>query len=186
MSAQSTASDELDDHGRTDTATDRTAARRLRWGSSLLVVAGLLFTFQGLGTIYRGYFQTRFEPGVHDLGGVTAHELAQQNPAVQSYIDHLAVNLGALMVVGGIAMVALVWFGVRDGQVWAYVTTLVFPVGFLLVTLPVHQTVHFHFDQVLHLGPAGIGTSIVVAGAVLAYLGLQGGEPTTDASEGDR
>ena len=80
------------------------ASRKLRWGSRMLIGTALLFLIQGIGMIYRALIEKRYELGVTDLGGHTATELAEMNPAVQSYIDHLAVNVGGLMIAAGIAM----------------------------------------------------------------------------------
>lgn len=146
---------------------------KLRWGSRLLLATSLLFFIQGLGMIHRAIIENRFELGVTDLGGYTATELAEMNPAIQSYIDHLAVNLGGLMIAAGIAMVALVWYGVRSGQLWALLSVISIPVIYALLGLSVHQTVHFHFDQLVHLGPAGVGIPLLIIGSVLAYQGIQ-------------
>lgn len=149
------------------------ASRKLRWGSRMLIATAILFLIQGLGMIYRALIENRYELGVTDLGGHTATELAETNPAVQSYIDHLAVNLGGLMIAAGIAMGALVWYGVRRGDLWALVTAVSIPTLYALIGLPIHQTVHFDYHQLIHLGPAGIGIPLLITGAVLAFRGLQ-------------
>lgn len=148
-------------------------SRKLRWGSSLLVATAVLFLFQGVGMIYRATIENRYELGVTDLGGHTATELAQTNPAVQSYIDHLAINLGGLMVAAGLAMAAIVWYGVRRGQLWALVTAVMVPTLYALIGLPIHQTVEFEFHQLIHLGPAGLGVPLLLIGAVLSYQGIR-------------
>lgn len=149
------------------------ASRKLRWGSRILIGTALLFLIQGLGMIYRALIEKRYELGVTDLGGHTATELAEMNPAVQSYIDHLAVNLGGLMIAAGIAMGALVWYGVRSGHLWALVTAVLLPTLYALIGLPIHQTVHFDYHQLIHLGPAGIGIPLLIIGAALAYQGIK-------------
>lgn len=149
------------------------ASKKLRWGSRLLVATAVLFLVQGVGMIYRALVENRYELGVTDLGGVTATELAATNPAVQSYIDHLAVNLGGLMIAAGIAMGALVWYGVRSGHLWALAATVLVPTLYGLVGLPVHETVHFDYHQLLHLGPAGLGIPLLAVGAVLASQGIR-------------
>lgn len=186
MVENSAQTDATTDHSRSDRTASPPLEWKLRWGSYLLIASALLFIFQGVSVIARALLDTRFEPGVSDLGGVTAHELANSNPAVQSYIDHLAVNVGGLMLVVGIAMIALVWFGVRNRQLWAYTTTIILPVGYLLIGIPIHQTVHFHFDEVAHLGTVGIGIPLLLAGAVLAYLGLRTNEPVSGAEVTDQ
>lgn len=139
----------------------------------MLLATAFLFLIQGVGMIYRALIENRFELGVTDLGGQTATELAATNPAVQSYIDHLAVNVGGLMIAGGIGMGALVWYGVRSGLLWALLSAIAIPTIYALIGLPIHQTVHFHFDQLIHLGPAGVGIPLLLFGSVLAYQGIQ-------------
>jgi hypothetical protein len=138
----------------------------------MLLATAILFLIQGLGMIYRALVENRYELGVTDLGGHTATELAAMNPAVQSYIDHLAVNLGGLMIAAGIAMGVLVWFGVRSGQRWALATVVLIPTIYGLIGLPIHQTVHFDYHQLIHLGPAGVGIPLLIVGAVLASQGI--------------
>ena len=149
------------------------ASRKLRWGSRMLIGTALLFLIQGIGMIYRALIEKRYELGVTDLGGHTATEFAEMNPAVQSYIDHLAVNVGGLMIAAGIAMGALVWYGVRSGHLWALVTAVLLPTLYALIGLPIHQTVHFDYHQLIHLGPAGIGIPLLIIGATLAYQGIK-------------
>lgn len=146
---------------------------KLRTGSYLLVATAFLFLIQGVGMIYRALISNRYEMGVSHLGDFTAPELAETYPAVQSYIDHLAVNLGGLMIASGIAMGALVWYGVRRGHRWALGASVAIPTLYALFGLSIHQTVHFHFDQIVHLGPAGIGIPLLLVGTLLAYVGLQ-------------
>jgi hypothetical protein len=148
----------------------------------MLLGTAMLFLIQGVGMIYRALVARTYELGVNELGGHTATELAQSNPAVQSYIDHLAVNLGGLMIAAGIVMGALVWYGVRSGHLWALLSAVSIPTVYGLIGMPIHQTVHFHFDQLVHLGPAGIGIPLLLGGAVLAYQGIQAVDSVANAT----
>lgn len=157
-------------------ATDRPSAganAKLRWGSHLIGVAGVLTFAYGVLFLYRTYFTEEFEAGVETLGGVTRPELAASHPEVLSYINHLHVNLAALFLAVGIALVVLAWYGIRRGERWAWTTSIVLPVVFFAFSLPVHQTVEFDFHTLLHMGPAGIGAPVLIAGIVLAHRGLR-------------
>lgn len=167
------------------TATDRPASGnpKLRWGSTLIGLAGLLTFAYGVLFLYRTYFTEEFEAGVATLGGVTRPELAASHPEVLSYVNHLHVNLAALFLAVGIALAALAWFGVRDGQRWALATAVVLPVVFFALSLPVHQTVAFDFHTLAHMGPAALGGPVLVAGVVLAYLGLRDEEGEQGSEE---
>jgi hypothetical protein len=103
------------DSGRSPAASIRT----LRWGANLIAVAGLMFVANGLAMLYRAFFSSGFELGVHALGGVTRAELAGTNHELFHYVNHLHVNVAGLMVAAGIAMIALARYGIGRGHRWA-------------------------------------------------------------------
>ena len=149
------------------------ASRSLRWGAYLIAVSGVGFIVNALAMLYRVLFDPSFEAGVSTLGSVARADLAGTNPEVVHYIDHLHVNVAGLMAAGGIAMIALAWYGVRRGQRWAWAAAIALPVVFLGHSLPVHQTAGFSFDAVAHLGPGLVWLPALLVGAGLAYHGLR-------------
>src|SRR5215467_126926 len=66
----------------------------------------------------------------------------------------------------------LACYGVRNGLLWAWITSVIAPVLALVVALPMHWMGHFTYDWVSHLGPIYVATIIYVLGAVLALMGL--------------
>jgi hypothetical protein len=70
-----------------------------------------------------------------------------------------------------VAVAALAWFGVRRGQLWAWVTAVVVPVLALAVALPAHYP--WHLDTLGHLGLIYADTVLFVGGAVLTAAGLR-------------
>lgn len=134
-----------------------------------------MFVVHAVGFLYRTYYTSGFELGVGELDGVTATELAVTHPEVASYVEHLHVSFAGLMIAVGIGIIALAWYGVRRGRRWALATSLFVPLVFVTFTLPIHQTVHFDFHSLLHLGPAAVGLPVLVAGGVLAYRGMAPG-----------
>lgn len=146
----------------------------------MIVLTGLLFIAHGIGFVYRTYYTSGFELGVDELDGVTATELAATHPGVASYIEHVHVSFAGLMIAVGLGIVALAWYGIRRGRRWALVTAVGVPLVFGAFTVPVHQTVHFEFDFLLHLGPAAFGMPILLVGAVLC----SGGLPAAHRTEG--
>lgn len=174
----------MSDH--TESQTEGAAARKQSVGARapstntkvrasvwLLILGGLLFILHGLGSIYRAYLSSGFELGVERLDGLTATELAGTHPELASYIGHVQVSFGGLLIATGLAITALAWFGVRREQRWAFATALGVPLIFAMFTIPIHQTVHFDFHFLMHLGPAGIGVALFVVGGILGYLGLR-------------
>lgn len=159
----------------TDRERGRSADRTLRWGAILLVLASAGFVANGLAMLYRVFYTPGFEAGVETLGGVTYAELAETNHELAHYVAHLHVNVAGLMVAAGLAMAALAWFGVRRGERWALATTVAIPVVFLAHSLPVHGSAGFTYDALSHLGPGLLWVPALLAGAVLAAVGLRNG-----------
>ena len=147
--------------------------KSVSYGVYLLVLAGGMFVIHGIGFMYRTYFTHGFELGVDTLDGLRATELSETHPEVASYIAHLHVSFAGLMIAVGVGIGLLAWYGVRNGQRWSLTTAVIIPVIFGLFSIPVHQTVHFDFDVLLHLGPAAVGLPILLGGAVLAHHGLR-------------
>ena len=156
---------------------------RLRWGVHLITVAGLAYVVHGIGFIYRTYFTDGFELGVDELDGWTAADLAATHPEVASYIAHVHVSFAGLMIAVGVGLVALARYGIRRGHRWAWATALGIPLLFGAFTIPVHGSVHFDFDLLLHLGPAGVGLVILLVGGVLAHYGLRSSETAANTRE---
>lgn len=158
-------------------------SRNVRWGAYLIALSGIGFVANGVAMLYRVFFSAGFEAGVHALGGVTKAELASTNPELLHYVDHLHVNVAGLMVAAGVGVIALAWFGIRRGRRWALATSIAVPVVFLAHSLPIHQTAHFSFDALVHLGPGLLWLPALIVGAILSFVGLRteaGGSASTE------
>ncbi|RBI64600.1 hypothetical protein DMJ13_09025 [halophilic archaeon] len=153
--------------------TDYELGRRERLGSLLMALAGVAFIGYGVVFLARTFFGTGFELGVATLNGVTRAELNAIDPAVVHYIDHLHVATAAFIISTGIAIVALAWYGVRSGLLWAWAAAVVAAVVGLGLALPMHYMDLFSHDWLTHLGPIYLATIVFVAGAALAYWGFQ-------------
>ncbi|MGQ0847560.1 MAG: hypothetical protein ACT4OP_00305, partial [Actinomycetota bacterium] len=70
----------------------------------------------------------------------------------------------------GLAVLFLVAYGVRKGELWAWVGAVASPVLGLAVALPAHYP--NDFDTLVHLGPIYLATALFVVGALLALRGL--------------
>jgi hypothetical protein len=66
---------------------------------------------------------------------------------------------------------ALAWFGVRRGELWAWVTAVVVPVFALAVALPAHYP--YNLDTAGHLGLIYADTMVFTVGAALALAGMR-------------
>lgn len=145
-------------------------AANLRYGSSLMALAGVAFIGYGIIFLALNFAGEGFELGVATLDGMAPEDL---NPTVAYYISHLHVATAGFIISTGIAVAALSWFGIRQRLRWAWATAVVTAVVGLAIALPMHYTDGFHHDWVTHLGPIYLATVIFVVGAILAYSGLR-------------
>ena len=92
-----------------------------------------------------------------------------QSPAVPLHQPpaHRGVRVHRRHRAGGAVLVA---YGVRRGELWAWVGAVAAPVLGLAVALPAHYP--NHFDTLGHLGLIYLATVIFVVGALLALRGI--------------
>jgi hypothetical protein len=94
------------------------------------------------------------------------------NSSIVPYIKHLHVATSGFIAATGIAVAALSWYGVRRGEVWAWIAAVISPVVGLAVALPMHYLNLFNYNWVTHLGPIYLATALFVVGALIALRGL--------------
>ena len=149
----------------------RTDDARLRLGSSIMAVAGLGFVGYAVLFFVRNFTDSFLELGIGraqvDVG---KSEIEQFSPDLLHYVSHLHIAVSGFIAAAGIAVAALAWYGVRRGELWAWVTAVVVPVLGLAVALPAHYP--WGFDTIGHLGLIYADTVLFVVGAVVAYLAL--------------
>lgn len=146
----------------------------LRYGSSIMAAG-----FAGLG-VFGAVLAVRIlggqgviESGV-DVGSTTA-EIAAFNPALPTYIAHIRLAAAGMFIALGILGFAVAWYGVQQGDRWAWTAAVVALVVGTGVGVPMHYSGAFHVDQVRHLGPAFATLALFLVGAVVAYRGLETG-----------
>jgi hypothetical protein len=96
--------------------------------------------------------------------------IQQFSPELSHYVSHLHIAVSGFIAATGLAVLFLVAFGVRRGELWAWVGAVAAPVLALAVALPAHYP--YNFDTLGHLGPVYLATVIFVAGALLALRGI--------------
>jgi hypothetical protein len=109
-------------------------------------------------------------PGQVDVGKT---QIEAFSPDLYHYIGHLHIAVSGFIAATGVAVLFLVWFGVRRGQLWAWAGAVTAPVLGLLVALPAHYP--YGFDTIGHLGLIYLATAIFVAGAALSLKALLDG-----------
>ena len=147
-------------------------SKSLRTGSVLMVIGAASFFVYAIVFLLRSFSGGGFELGVDTLNGVTVEQLNALNPAVMHYITHLHVAVAGFIAATAIAVAALAWYGVRKGQLWAWVAGVASPVVGLAIALPLHWTGGFELNWTSHLGPIYAGTVVFVVGALIALKGL--------------
>ena len=158
--------------------TEGKAEADLRRGSTLMALAGVAFVGYGLVFLVWNFAGGGFELGVDTINGVTRADLNALEPAVLHYISHLHVATAAFIISTGIAVAGLAWYGVRQGQQWAWTTAVIAAVLGLAIALPMHWVDLFSHDWVTHLGPIYLAVAVFVVGALLGLRGLGRGRWT--------
>lgn len=149
----------------------RTDDARLRLGSSIMAVAGLGFVGYGVLFFVRNFTDAFLELGIGpEQVDVGKNEIEQFSPDLLHYVSHLHIAVSGFIAAAGIAVAALAWYGVRRGELWAWVTAVVVPVLGLAVALPAHYP--WGFDTIGHLGLIYADTLLFVVGAGIAATAL--------------
>jgi hypothetical protein len=155
----------------TDRAVPAAADRDLRIGSWLMGAAAVGFIGYAVIFLIRNFTGSFLELGIGPNEVNVGKEAIQNfSPSLFQYISHLHIALSGFIAATGIAVLFLVGYGVRRGELWAWVGAVAAPVIGLLVALPAHYP--NHFDTLGHLGLIYLATLIFVAGALLALRGI--------------
>jgi len=142
----------------------------LKWGSAAIALAGAAVFIYGLVFLVLD-FTAFIELGLtRQLVGTSAAALQTENPTQYNYISHLQVNLAAFIMVYGLALAALAWFGIRRGQPWALWTAVGSYLLGLVVGLPIHYV--YGLAAPSHVGPFYLVTVAVLGGAWLSRAGM--------------
>ena len=158
-------------------ARSRRAEADLRWGSWLMGIAAAGFVGYAVIFFIRNFTDAFLElgigPGEVNVGKEAIHDFS---PSLYEYIGHLHIAVSGFIAATGVAVLFLVAYGVRRGELWAWVGAVVAPVLGLAVALPAHYP--NHFDTLGHLGLIYLATLIFVAGALLALRGIRAAQKT--------
>jgi hypothetical protein len=161
-----------------DSRLDHPDSSSLRVGAGLMSLAAIGFIGYGVIFFVRNFTDSFLElgigPGEVNVG---RQQIQAFSPSLLHYIGHLHIAVAAFMAATGVAMAFLAWFGVRRGQLWAWVGAVAAPVLGLAVALPAHYP--NNFDTAGHLGLVYLATAIFVAGALLSLKALTGRDRST-------
>jgi hypothetical protein len=117
------------------------------------------------------FFTLNFTDQFLELGigpeqvNVGREEIQAFSPSLFHYIGHLHIAVAGFIAATGLAVLFLVAYGVRRGELWAWVGAVGAALLGLVVALPAHYP--NDFDTLGHLGPIYFATAILVAGALI-------------------
>jgi hypothetical protein len=143
----------------------------LRIGSWLMGAAAVGFIGYAVIFLIRNFTDSFLELGIGPKQVNVGREAIQNfSPSLFHYISHLHIAVAGFIAATGVAVLFLVAYGVRRGELWAWVGAVAAPVIGLLIALPAHYP--NHFDTLGHLGLIYLATLIFVAGALVALRGI--------------
>jgi hypothetical protein len=143
----------------------------LRLGSWLMGAAAVGFIGYAVIFFIRNFTDSFLELGIGpDQVSVGKDQIQAFSPSLYHYIGHLHIAVSGFIAATGIAVLFLTAFGVRRGEVWAWVGAVVAPVVGLAVALPAHYP--YHLATIGHLGLIYLATAIFVVGALVALRGV--------------
>jgi hypothetical protein len=143
----------------------------LRTGSWLMGIAAAGFIGYAVIFFVRNFTDSFLELGIGpNEVNVGKDEIQQFSPSLFEYVSHLHIAVSGFIAATGLAVLFLVAYGVRRGELWAWVGAVAAPVLGLAVALPAHYP--NGFDTLGHLGLIYLAVVIFMAGAVLALRGI--------------
>jgi hypothetical protein len=145
----------------------------LRTGSLLMGAGAVAFIGYAVLFLILNFTDSFLELGIGpEQVDVGRAEIEAFSPSLLHYISHLHIAVSGFIAASALAVLFLVVYGVRRGELWAWVGAVATPVLGLAVALPAHYP--NGFDTLAHLGPIYLATVVFVIGAVLALRGITG------------
>jgi hypothetical protein len=143
----------------------------LRTGSWLMGIAAAGFIGYAVIFFVRNFTDSFLELGIGpNEVNVGKDQIQQFSPYLFEYVSHLHLAVSGFIAATGVAVLFLVAYGVRRGELWAWVGAVTAPVLGLAVALPAHYV--NGFDTIGHLGLIYLATVIFVVGALVSMRGI--------------
>ena len=149
------------------------AERALRTGSWLMGIAAVGFIGYAVIFFVRNFTDSFLELGIGPNEVSVGKDAIQDfSPSLFQYVSHLHIAVSGFIAATGLAVLFLVAYGVRRGELWAWVGAVAAPVLGLAVALPAHYP--NNLDTLGHLGLIYLAVVIFAAGALIALRGIVG------------
>jgi len=149
----------------------KTATAPADLGAKVVALAGVGLVGYGIMFLIRnfnGFIELGLTP--EHIGG-TPEQIQAFSLDLYEYISHLQVAVSAFIIALGVAVIALAWFGIRNGERWAMWTAFITPVIGVAIALPLHFT--YGIGTLGHLGLIYLDAVILLIGTVLSYNALK-------------
>jgi hypothetical protein len=149
----------------------KTATASADLGAKVVALAGIGLVGYGIMFLIRnfnGFIELGLTP--EHVGG-TPEQIRAFSLDLYEYISHLQVAVSAFIVALGVAVIALAWFGIRNGERWAMWTAFVTPVIGVAIALPLHFS--YGIGTLGHLGLIYLDAAILLVGTVMSYNALK-------------
>jgi len=140
-------------------------------GANVVALAGVGLVGYGIMFLIRnfnGFIELGLTP--EHVGG-TPEQIQAFSQNLYNYISHLQVAVAAFIIALGVAVIALAWFGIRNGERWAMWTAFITPVIGVAIALPLHFT--YGIGTLGHLGLIYLDAVILLVGTVMSYNALK-------------
>jgi len=140
-------------------------------GANVVALAGVGLVGYGIMFLIRnfnGFIELGLTP--EHVGG-TPEQIQAFSPHLYNYISHLQVAVAGFIIALGVAVIALAWFGIRNGERWAMWTAFITPVIGVAIALPLHFT--YGIGTLGHLGLIYLDAIILLVGTVMSYNALK-------------
>jgi hypothetical protein len=140
-------------------------------GANVVALAGVGLVGYGIMFLIRnfnGFIELGLTP--EHVGG-TPEQIQAFSPHLYNYISHLQVAVAGFIIALGVAVIALAWFGIRNGERWAMWTAFITPVIGVAIALPLHFT--YGIGTIGHLGLIYLDAVILLVGTVMSYNALK-------------
>lgn len=139
-----------------------------------MTLAGLAFVAYAVAFLLMNFTGSFLELGIGpDQVDKGKSEVEAFSPQLYHYISHLHIALGGFIAATGLAIAGLSWYGVRQGERWAFITAIAVPVVGLAVAVPAHYP--WGLATLGHLGPVYLAVVVFLAGVVAAGSAMRSG-----------
>jgi hypothetical protein len=148
----------------------------LALGSWLMLLAAAGFAVYAVIFFIRNFTDEFLELGIGPAQvDVGRDQIQQFSPQLLDYIGHLHIAVSGFILGTAVGVAFLVWFGMRRGQLWAWIGAVAAPVLALAVAIPSHYP--YGLDTIGHLGLIYLAVAIFVVGALVSLRPLLRARP---------